>query len=207
MNTLFFIRHAESEANKKRILGSRIAFPLTSAGKADAELIAGELKNLIPINHIIASPLLRAQQTAAYFAQAYNLSTIVDHRITEQHLGKYSGMGYDEVKSEPLYEQDALKRWNWVPEGGGESYEMVAQRILDFFKSLEDSPLSGNTLIVTHAVSFRLIRAILECTLPVYPHDFPNNGEIWKVEYTKIGEFHKIESIFLGNSKNFAHNP
>jgi len=84
---------------------------------------------------------------------------------------------------------------------------MIADRIISFFNSLEEKNSDENILIVTHAVSFRLIRAVLENTLPEYPKAFPNNGEIWKVDFTAVGDFHEIESIFLGNSKNFTHNP
>lgn len=207
MSTLYFIRHAESEANRLRILASRKPYALTKAGKADADLIAGELKDIVQINRIISSPLMRAKQTAESFESVYKLNIEEDPRIIEQELGIYSGMNYDQVKVMEHYEDDPLNRWNWVPEGGGESYAMIADRIQSFFKELEAQESNENILIVTHAVSFRLIRAVLENTLPSYPKKFPNNGEIWRVEFTSTGQFHKIESLFLGNSKDFIHNP
>lgn len=207
MNRLYLIRHAESEANKQRILASRRPFPLTEAGKADADLIARELKETVGLDRIISSPLVRAVETAQSFADQYNLPIEKEERIVEQELGIYSGMSYDEVKEEELYETDALKRWDWIPEGGGESYSMIADRILSFFHSLEKDNSGETILIVTHAVSFRLIRAVLENKLPSYPKDFPNNGEIWKVDFTSVGDFHHIESLFLGNSRDFVHNP
>lgn len=207
MSTLFLIRHAESEANRQRILASRLPYPLTDAGKADADLIARELKERVRIDRIISSPLVRARETAESFVQSFELPLEEDRRITEQDLGIFKGMSYDEVKKKNFYETNPLKRWNWIPEGGGESYSMIADRIVSFFRDLENSPHDENILIVTHAVSFRLIRAVLENTLPEYPESFPNNGEIWKVKFGKTGDFHKIESLFLGNSRNFIHNP
>jgi len=207
MSTLYLIRHAESEANKERILASRLPFPLTEDGKADADLIACELKEKIKIDRIISSPLIRALETAESFEAVYGLQKKTDDRIIEQDLGIYKGMTYDEVKKQPAYEADPEKRWNWVPEGNGESYSMIGDRIISFFKDLENINTNENILIVTHAVAFRLIRAVLENTLPQYPKHFPNNGEIWKVNFTKVGDVHNIESIFLGNSKDFVHNP
>ena len=67
MSTLYLIRHAESEANKQRIMASRLPFPLTKDGKKDADLIATELKNSVNIDKIITSPLLRAVETAESF--------------------------------------------------------------------------------------------------------------------------------------------
>ena len=207
MSTLYLIRHAESEANKARILASRLPYPLTKAGKSDAGLIAKELSNIVSINRIISSPLVRAMETARAFGTACNLEIEKDDRITEQDLGIFKGMTYDEVKNYESYESDPLKRWNWVPEGKGESYSMISERILSFFKDLESPNSNENILIVTHAVSFRLIKAVLKNTLPKYPKEFPNNGEIWKVDFDKVGNEHNIDSLFLGNSKDFVHNP
>ncbi len=206
MGTLYLIRHAQSTANSGRIMASRLPFPLTAAGKADADLIASQLAELTTIHKIISSPLIRARQTAESFARVYGLTCGEDERLSEQDLGKYSGMTYDQVKEEPLYETVTSARWSWVPEGGGESYEMIARRVSSFFASLNPAD-EGNTLIVTHAVTFRLIRAVLEDTLPLYPEGFPNNGEIWKVDFRGLGHRHEIESLMLGNSRDFVHNP
>ncbi len=207
MTHLYFIRHAESEANKQRILASRQPYPLTTVGRDDAGRIASELKGLVPIDKIISSPLLRAQQTAEAFCEKFNLTLSLDERLSEQDLGPYSGMNYDEVKNEPEYEMNPLARWNWVPGGVGESYSMVAERVTDFLESMSQIQVDSHILIVTHAVVFRLLRAVLENSLPIYPKDFPNNGEIWKVRFQGLGFRHDIESIFLGDSRNFMHNP
>lgn len=207
MSNLYFIRHAESEANKKRILASRLPFSLTEDGRNDADLIASELKEKIALDRIISSPLLRAVQTAGAFGSLFGIDIETDDRLTEHHLGDFSGMNYDEVKNLEGYENETLKRWSWFPKGGGESYSDVAGRIKSFFYSIEDLPSEANILIVTHAVALRLIEAVLKNTLPEYPAAFPNNGEIRSVRFTKVGEVHDIESIMLGNSSSFNHNP
>ncbi|MDF1568374.1 MAG: histidine phosphatase family protein [Spirochaetaceae bacterium] len=207
MSRLLFIRHAESEANAARILASRLPFPLTGEGRADAGRIARELRDLVSLDRIISSPLRRAQETADAFAKGYRLPVEYDTRIAEQELGRFSGMSYDLVPKEPTYEGNPLARWNWVPDGGGESYAMVADRVVDFLSSLEGADEKSAILVVTHAVVFRLLRAALEDTLPVYPEAFPNNGEIWDVDYRGLGNRHHIRSIFLGESRKFVHNP
>ncbi len=206
MVTLYFIRHAQSEANSKRIMASRLPFPLTKAGREDAALIASQLAERVNITRIISSPLVRAVQTARCFALEYTLPIEEDERLAEQHLGDYSGMGYDQVKLEKDYEQITSRRWDWIPKGGGESYKMIAERVESFLGDIK-TDREDNILIVSHAVTFRLIRAVLEGTLPQYPEAFPNNGEIWKVPYRGPGHSHVIESVLLGNSRSFVHNP
>jgi len=207
VSILYFIRHAESEANKTRILASRMPFGLTADGKADSLKIAAEFRELTQIDRIISSPLRRAMETAQSFSDTFDVGIEIEDRITEQELGIFSGMNYDEVKNYPDYQQDSLQRWDWQPPGGGESYSIIADRVCSFLSDIEKETGLNRILIVTHAVALRLIIAALEDTLPVYPKSFPNNGEILKVNFTGLGNKHEIESFFLGDSRSFNHNP
>jgi broad specificity phosphatase PhoE len=200
MKTIYFIRHAQSEANRLDVLASRQDFPLSAKGMADAAAIAAGLKQIASLDRIVCSPLLRAKQTAQPIAEAFGLEIEIDERLTEQELGIFAGMSYTELEQRTDYMHDRSKRWKWAAEGGGESYEMIVQRLKPFFQSLEK--LEGkNILFVTHAVTMRMIRAMLEQTLPEYPHTIAKNGEIWQVPFTKLGNPHAIESIFLGEAK------
>jgi broad specificity phosphatase PhoE len=203
MKTIYFIRHAESEANEQDILASRMDFPLSAKGRADADAIAAEFREMESLDRIVCSPLLRARQTAAPLGAAFGLEVETDDRLTEQELGIYSGMTYTELEDRRDYMHDRTKRWEWVPGGGGESYKMIAERLQPFFRSL-DGMDGSRILFVTHAVTMRMIRAILEQTLPEYPHVIAKNGEIWKTAFTRLGEPHVIESIFLGSSADTA---
>lgn len=200
MKTLLFMRHAESEANARDVLASQLSFPLSHKGHLDAIQISKELLERENIDQIICSPLMRAMQTAAPFASVYRVDIKSEPLLLEQHLGEYSGLTYTELENAPGYMHDRGQRWTWIPNGGGESYQMIAKRITSFFEQLDDK--SETLLVVTHAVTMRLIRACLENTLPEYPHEIAHNGEIWKVEFKNLGETHNIESIFLGESAN-----
>ncbi len=200
MKTIYFIRHAQSEANLKDILASRQDFPLTEKGRQKAVVIASEFKNIAQLDRIFCSPLIRAQQTAQPIAEAFGLDVETDERITEQDVGVFSGMTYAELNKHPDYMRERSKRWKWIPEGGGESYEMIANRLEPFFQSLES--LEGDSILfVTHAVTLRMVKATLEQTSPDYPCEIAKNGEIWKVQFTGLGNIHEVESIFLGGSK------
>lgn len=187
-------------------MAGQLPYPLTTAGKEDADLIASELGKAVQIDKIISSPLKRAEQTAESFGRAYDIDIKFDKRITEQNIGRFSGMAYDMVKLETDYVQDPLNRWDWIPAGGGESYKIIARRITDFLTDITINYSNLNILIVTHAVALRLIIGALKNTLPEYPKDFPNNGEILRVEFEGLGIVHEIESILLGNSSRFTHN-
>lgn len=200
MTTLYFMRHAESEANLADILASQLDFPLTEKGKMDAQQIAEEVKQHHPIDHIISSPLLRAKQTAIPFEKLFELTSATDSAVIEQNLGRFAGKTYADLDGEPDYCHDRSLRWKWVPEGGGESYEMIADRLQPFFDKMFEEK-HEHILIITHAVTLRMVKSILTNILPDYPKDIAHNGEIWQVKLTKKGNVHSIESHFYGASK------
>ncbi len=191
---IHIIRHAESEANTKDILAGQLDFPLTKKGTEDAKKIASWYTSHYSPKIIYSSPLLRATQTAAPFRINKDIIYIEDDRLKEHNLGIYQGKTYKEAEADPTYVQDRTKRWDWHITDG-ESYEDIATRITSFFAELD--PHGPDILIVTHAVAMRLIRALLEHTLPIYPQQLAQNGEIWEVEFKKIGETHEITSLFI----------
>lgn len=185
MMTYYFLRHAESVANVAHSLAGQLDFPLSSAGKDDAQAQAEAFHILHPIQALWCSPLLRAQQTAAPFLVRCDVPLRLDVRLMEQHMGRFSGMNYAEAEADPGYCQDRTARWDWIPEGGGESYRQMADRVGSFLVDLENTAIQAGwkaVLIVTHAVTLRLIRAVLEGTLPRYPETIAGNGELWVVQ-------------------------
>lgn len=201
MTTLYLIRHAESVANASNLLAGQKDFPLSPQGKTDANTLAANFSAHYQIDAIWCSPLLRAQQTAAPFVSACDVGLRFDARIIEQHMGRFSGMSYAQAEADPGYCQDRGARWNWEPEGEGESYKMIAERVhafLGFLRGLPESTANVRFLIVTHAVTLRLFRACLEGTLPHYPEKIAGNGEMWTAELSADGGPVVVDSVELG---------
>lgn len=204
MTNVFLLRHAESVANADNLLAGRIDFPLSMAGKVNASAISEEFSSTTKVNLIWCSPLLRAQQTAACFVVACDAPLRIDDRLQEQHMGRFSGLSYGEVEADPTYCRDRTARWDWVPEGGGESYRMIAERVEFFLTDLRkqcDREKLDSVLIVTHAVTLRLFRACLEATLPRYPERIAGNGEVWNVELAPAGSPSTVKTL------NLAYGP
>lgn len=202
MTTLYIIRHCESEANIKRILASRLDFPLSLQGKKDADEIAHNFNVRFTIDKIISSPLTRAYQTAESFAKKTNQPIEIDERLLEQELGRFAGLTYTEAEVDPHYEKDRLARWEWAPDGGGESYKMIAERVKPFLEEISKYA-DKKILVVTHAVTMRLLRAHIENTLPDYPEKIAHNGELWICPFNGLGGANAIESLSLVLEKNF----
>ncbi|MFL2860676.1 MAG: histidine phosphatase family protein [Pontiellaceae bacterium] len=201
MKILYFVRHAQSEANVNDILASQLDIPLSEAGREDVNQIASKLKKISKLDRIISSPLIRAKDTASSIATRFNIPLETDARIIEQDLGIFSGMSYKELKLRNDYMQDRSKRWTWVPDGG-ESYKMVAMRLDSFFKALYTAE-AETILCVTHAVTMRIMKAYLQKTLPKYPLTIANNGEVWKCEWHGLESKCDITSLFLNDNLKF----
>jgi broad specificity phosphatase PhoE len=206
LKRLFFIRHAESVANERDVLAGQLDFALSDGGRKDAETIAARFASWLgkeaggeTIDRIISSPLLRAAQTAAPFSRIFGLPVETDQALMEQNLGIFSGMTYAEAEAHPGYEKDRTRRWDWLPQGG-ESYRSIADRLRPFFGRMEAIAEASRILVVTHAVTLRMITALLENSLPRYPTSIARNGELLAVDFSGLGEKHGLTPISLGSS-------
>jgi broad specificity phosphatase PhoE len=76
------VRHGQVE-NPRRVLYGRLpGYHLSSRGQAQADLLAGHFAGA-PVTAVVASPLERAQQTAAPIAAAHGLQVSTDLRLIE----------------------------------------------------------------------------------------------------------------------------
>ena len=76
------VRHGQVE-NPRRVLYGRLpGYHLSARGQAQAELLAGHFAGA-PLAAVLASPLERAQQTAAPIAAAHGLEVRTDLRLIE----------------------------------------------------------------------------------------------------------------------------
>ncbi len=192
MKNIYLMRHAQSQANAKKIIAGHLDFPLSETGHKEA--LDAAIKFQEPIDVIFTSTLVRTIQTAAPFVAKFAIPLIPRAELMEHNLGRFAGMTEQEMNASKDYEHDKSARWDWFPPGGGESYKQVAERLSVFFSDLEKSHFNS-ALVVTHAIALRLIKGILLNTLPTYPTDLSHNASIVKVEFEKVGIVHNIEIL------------
>ncbi len=191
---IHIIRHAESVANSETVIAGHLEYPLTEKGKRDAQMIAERYAARYSPSAIYCSPLLRARQTASPFEKALNIPVKAEPRLIERHLGIFQGMTYEEAFPKLNQISDRKERWTWSP-GGGESYQQIARRLHSFFSSLpSDAP---DCLLVSHGGAMRIMRGLLEGTLPEHSERIPSNGEVWEIDFQSVGVKHTIRSIFF----------
>src|SRR5258708_15060237 len=130
MGKLIMVRNAESEGNRDRRLITRPDIPITELGRKQAQEAAERIGRMFRREAIIASPYLRARQTAEIIAEPLGLPVEVVDDLHERDLGALKGESYDVlrelVRRDPAY--DPKQGGLWRPESG-QSYEDVRRRV------------------------------------------------------------------------------
>lgn len=171
----YFVRHGESEANRRRVIQGRQDVPLSSAGLAHARAAAEWLSSQ-RIDAVYTSPLTRAKDTAKVIAEVSGLAEAVSlPELIEIDTGIFSGLSFADIEIRFPTEWEAFRRHSWevVPEA--ERIAALRVRAFEVWESLIGAARSGRRRIasVTHAGMLQwIIRASLgsdgEAWMPVF---------------------------------------
>jgi alpha-ribazole phosphatase len=141
---LILVRHGRTAANAAGLLQGRLDQPLDPVGERQAVETATFVRSIVDeIDEVVASPLRRAQQTAAVFDQP----VVTDERWLELAYGVYEGVPHADVPSE------VWDRWRadptFVPDGG-ESLATLDLRVREACDEMEERARSRNVVVVSH---------------------------------------------------------
>ena len=154
---IWFVRHAQSEYNKKHLFTGWHNPDLTEKGINVAKELKNDLSS-VDFDYVFSSPLKRAAETASLIVDGH-YEIKYDDRLKERSYGDWSGLNKSEIKDqigEELF-LSARRGWSTKPPNG-ESLEDVSNRVSSFLESL---PTSGNILVVSHGNTIRAISVLL----------------------------------------------
>ena len=164
---IIFLRHAQAENNAKRILAGRTeGVHLTKTGIEQAEQIIKYLKPL-DISAIYSSPIERASHTAEIVAKNCSLEVVLDERLTEIEMGKFTHMNYDDMFAKygniflKFYENNPV-----ISEHEVETFPDVQKRVLDMVDHVLKKHKSENVILVTHMDPIKSMLAKVMNLLP-----------------------------------------
>ena len=148
---IIFLRHGQAENNTKKILAGRSpGVNLTEIGIQQAEQ-AGKMLKTLNISTIYSSPIDRALQTAKTVAQHCELEPLIDDRLIELDMGKFTMMPYDEIFAK--YGNVFLKFYEGseeVSENGVETFSKVQKRVFEMVNFVVNQHKNENVVLVTH---------------------------------------------------------
>ncbi|WP_422375177.1 histidine phosphatase family protein [Roseibium sp.] len=165
---LIFVRHGETDWNFEGRMQGQKDIPLNATGQAQATDNGQRLQGYLAQEGIdpatldfVSSPLTRTRSTMELLRGAMNLDASayrLEDQLKEITFGAWEGFTLEELAEEEqdLILQRRADKWGFVPPGG-ESYEMLADRIGVWLKTV-DRP----SVVVSHGGVFRVLRGHLE---------------------------------------------
>ncbi len=154
--TLLLLRHGETPLSVQRRFAGRTDTPLSPHGQAQAAAAAQALASRGRVDAVVASPLRRAQATAAVCARALGLpvSTVADLRETD--FGDWEGLTFAEARARGPAELQAWLDDPAVAPPGGESFLDTQHRVLPALAGLLAAWPGATVLVVTHVTPVKL---------------------------------------------------
>jgi broad specificity phosphatase PhoE len=157
MTTLLLIRHGETDAVGKSIMGRAPGWPLNPNGRRQAETLARSLEK-IPIRAVYASPQERAIETAEPIARAHGLTAARADGLDEVRFGDWEGLTMQE-----LDRIEDWKRYNTWRSGvcppGGEFMAEVQARMVSCTEDLRRRHPHETIAAVSHGDPIRALIA------------------------------------------------
>ena len=184
MTTLYLVRHGQTDWNLQGIYQGHSDIPLNDTGKQQAQESVKNQNGLV-YDAIYASDLIRAQQTAGYFAQKSGLPIHTDARLREIYMGKWEGMRFNEIRQQyPDLVAAREKRPTINGAPGGETVRDLACRIIEATDEICEAHPDGKVLIVAHGLSMSTLYCLANhIDLDKAFEYIPQNAEVRQVEW------------------------
>lgn len=157
---IILVRHGETFWNRERRIQGHTESDLTPLGERQAEAMAGLVADLVRRDgaegwRLVASPIGRAQRTAAAVSRATGLAVETDARLAEICCGEWEGQLREDVAK--LHPERFASGEGFFGAPGGETFEDVMARAEDWLASLPPEP-DRRVVAVSHGVLGRMVR-------------------------------------------------
>ncbi len=157
--TVFLVRHGQTDSNVTGFYMGWSDEDLNDVGYTQARSLCSRLASL-PIASVYASPLRRAQATAAILAEPHRLEPNVLDDLIEIRLGDWQGLHMDEIKRRW---PELWRQWRIDPSEvtmpNGESLREVTERAIRAFDSVVGANRGKQAVLVTHDVTVKVLVA------------------------------------------------
>jgi broad specificity phosphatase PhoE len=154
------VRHGEVQNPEKILYGRLPGYPLTERGQQMAQRTADHLAGR-DVRLVWASPLLRAQQTAAPIAARHGLTTEPDDRLLES-MNRFEGqrMGHGSARfTDP-------RNWRWflnpLRPSWGEPYRDQVARVIPTIHEARAAAEGHEAVLVLHQLPIWVTRLSAE---------------------------------------------
>jgi broad specificity phosphatase PhoE len=158
--TVHLLRHGEVHNPTGILYGRSAGFQLSDRGRAMAERVAERIGDR-DITHLVASPLERAQQTAAPLARVRGLEIVTDERVIES-TNIFEGRVF--TVTDGILRRPGTWRhlWNPLTPSWGEPYRVIAQRMWAAVLDARAAAEGHEAVVVSHQLPIWIARLYAE---------------------------------------------
>jgi broad specificity phosphatase PhoE len=158
VTTVYLARHGQSDWNAAGRWQGHADRPLTALGLRQAAELAEELAG-VALDAVYSSDLRRARETAEAVAAPRGQTVVLLTQLREVDVGSWSGLTRAEAKER--FPQ-AFRRWADGGQGwdDGETYEHMAERVVEAVRDLAEGHAGGTLLVVSHGGPIRALHAV-----------------------------------------------
>ena len=153
------LRHGKVHNPEGILYGRLPGYHLSEAGVAMADAVADSLRSN-DVTFLVASSLLRAQQTATPIATSHRLQVVTDDRLLEadNDFAGTSPVGLDGSLMRP---KNWIKLRNPFTPSWGEPYLDIAHRMLGAIYTAVDAAAGHEAVLVSHQLPIWTVRRFL----------------------------------------------
>ena len=163
---IHLVRHGEVYNPKGILYGRLPGYHLSELGQRMAAAAAGELAGR-PITALYASPLQRAQESAAPWSAKFGLDIVTDERLIEP-TNRFEGEKFEfgpAVLTKP-------RVWRWVinpwKPSWGEPYVSVIERMIAAIGDAWDAAEGGEVVMVSHQMPIVMVQRFVAGAKPFH---------------------------------------
>ena len=163
---IHLVRHGEVYNPKGILYGRLPGFHLSELGQRMAASAAGQLAGH-PITALYASPLQRAQESAAPWSAKFGLDIVTDERLIEP-TNRFEGEKFEfgpAVLTKP-------RVWRWVinpwKPSWGEPYLSVIERMMSAIGDAWDAAAGGEVVMVSHQMPIVMVQRFVAGAKPFH---------------------------------------
>jgi len=186
---VFLVRHGETLWNQEQRCQGFTDIDLSEKGLEQAEKLARYFANLVHLEAIYSSDLIRARKTAEAIARRQRLEVRIDPRLRELNQGEIEGKNLLGMLSEY---SGLLEKWIHEPAEvkmpGGESLVQLQARAWEAFSDIVERHKGGALAIVAHNLCNTVILCkLLELELNNFRRIKQSSGSVNEIEIGSSG--------------------
>lgn len=146
---LTLVRHGQTAANAQNLLQGHVNHPLDDIGHAQVSLLGTAVQKIAPVSRVVASPLLRAQQTAQAITQglSQHIEVETDPHWIELNYGDFDGQPVSSVSPEQWATWRTDEHFR-PPHG--ETLAELSVRVQEAIDNLLADSVSSHIVVVSH---------------------------------------------------------